>query len=258
LLLHAHSDTVEFGLNFSLLTQSLLCIDNSIMCNIDTLCGITNILHNVCIASIEMKTLQECDLKTSLLSILDDSMKLKLRHQIHKHNNPFARITTFIAKVMFRNMFVTSMHNYLKTKVPGLPAEYCQIATRYDWKYTESTPYQYQFKNETIQIFQESPSKVLLYAYIYILMLRGHITRDDYPYFRQLSELKMPSDDVMKSEQVWDAIHRQALDMLGSVSEDGRLIVTELLHDILFDEENSNTLLLALNMIAHEMTYHYV
>ena len=258
LLLDTHSDTVQIGLNRLLLTQSLLCIDNSIMCNIDTLCGITNILHNICIASIEMKTLQECDLKTSLLSILDDSMKLKLRHQIHKHNNPFARITTSIAKVMFRNMFVTSMHNYLKTNVPGLPAEYCRIATRYDWEYTESTLYQYQFKNETIQIFQESPSKVLLYAYIDILMLRGHITRDDYPFFKTLSELKMPSDDVMKSEQVWPEVHKQALDMLGSVSEDGRLIVTELLHDILFDEENPNTSRLALNMIAREMTYHYV
>jgi len=252
ILLNTSSDNKTHTLQFSLLTQSLLCIDNSIMCNVDTLCGITRILHNVCIASIGMKTLEECGMKKALLLLTDESMKWKLRAYTNKHKNPFAHITTSIAKVIFQNMFVTSMHNYLKTKVSDLPVHYCQIATSYDFDYPRSTPYQYHFKNETMQIFEESPNKVLLNAFIHILILKNPPERENYLFIRTLSYLESTS------EETWSEVQTAANDSLQGVSEDGRLLVISLLRDILFHEEDHKLSLIALQMITRELTLDYV
>jgi len=128
-----------------LLVMALMCMDTSLVHNIDVLCGIKDVLHDVCLPSILMKskTLKPCSLTNTIHQFVHETMGNRVSHNINRSNTPFAQMKSPLTNFVLKQILLDSMRLHMQTS--GVPPNFCQIK-----------PYLNQPKNQQCQ-FEPDP-----------------------------------------------------------------------------------------------------
>lgn len=165
---------------YKLFQNTFICIDNSIIFNIDSMCDTKDILHGVCIAQYKCKKSTAVKYAIFCLEKSKCAMDLRLAGPLNKHQTLVSRINNPLVNLILKNSFIQSMEQYIAKETVrmkiSIPVDYNTIARTYDVDYKKPKPYQYTFCEDTMQLYSREPIKVLLDAILHVLANSKSVT----------------------------------------------------------------------------------
>jgi len=215
----------------TLFRNTLLCIDSSIIFNIDCMCDTKDSLHGVCIAQHLCIKSPPCRYSNVFLQKSNAAMALRLVGPIDKRHTLVSRIQKPIVNLILRNAFIKSMQNYLEreTRDVTISVDYSRIATTHEFSYDSTPEYQYIFCENTMKPYSKEPIEVLLSAIFYLMECHHLINKTS------ASDLC----NILRSENANTEDKQSRYDLAVTITETHKYpnkhLIQTICHDIIFE-----------------------
>jgi len=205
-----------------LLKMALSCMDTSLVHNINVLCDIKDVLHDVCLPSISMKSsfFKNCSLTHTIRQLVHEAMKNRVAHNIDRRNTPFAQMKSPLTKFVLKQVLLDSMRLYLQSC--DVQTTLCHINPNLN----QSKNHQCQFEPGTMMIYSEDPCMCLLKAIFEVSILFFKLDSRE---INRLPNLYRLAEELKKTFARLENLLLLTSDMMKTSPEDLKQIVKRLI-----------------------------